>query len=127
MQVQQIDPSESQPALPRPFVNSLANIATSAWTIRRKAQQRASDADAGFLSVHIDSIFDALRQIGVEIAVYSDQPYMPGLDVEILVFQPSTTVEKDTITATVRPAVLLRGQIIQRGQVIVSTPEERKP
>jgi len=126
MQEQQTDSSEDRPTLPRPLLDSLARIAMSAWTIRRKTRQSVSDAESGSLSVHTDAIFDALRQTGVEIEEYPEQPYRPGLDVEILVFQPNASVEQDTITSTVRPAVLFQGQIIQRGQVIVSTPEEKE-
>jgi hypothetical protein len=126
MQEQQTDSSEDRPTLPRPLLDSLARIATSAWTIRRKTRQSVSNVESGALSLHADAIFDALRQTGVEIEEYPEQPYRPGLDVEILVFQPNAGVEQDTITSTVRPAVLFQGQIIQRGQVIVSTPEEKE-
>jgi hypothetical protein len=120
-----VDPHGGQMPSKVKWQGFLARVAVNTWALRRKTMQMPESAESNALKVHVDAVHGALQEIGVEIQEYSSQPYYPGLSVEILAFQPSPGIERDTITSTIRPAILLDGQIIQRGQVIVATPERK--
>lgn len=111
---------------PRLWRESLASIAMNAWALRRKMLQLGPTAEGNSLMIHVNALHDALQQIAVEIQDHTGQPYRPGLSAEVLVFQPQADVTQDTITATIRPTVYCQGQIIRRGQVVVSTPEREQ-
>ncbi len=111
--------------LPRNWLDSLASVAMGAWALRRKYREANEDDATTSLRVHIDAIHDALRQMGVEIEEFTKQPYEPGMNVDILVFQPQPDVHQNTIAATIRPAIHFGNRLIQRSQVIVSTPEQK--
>lgn len=119
-------PAVPEPPSSRAWHEFLTRIATNVWALRHKVAQLAPSAEADSLMVHIDAAHDALRQVGVEIQDYLPQPYHPGMNVEILVFQPQPGIDREMISATIRPAVYLRGQLINRGQVIVATPERKE-
>jgi len=125
MQPGRTDPPDQTPG-PRAWLDLVTCVATSVWTLRRKLAQSTGSPEMDRLRIHVDAIHDALRQAEVEIQDYPVGPYHPGMAVEIVVFQPQPEVEQELIAATVRPAVFWRGQMIQRGQIVVATPQRSK-
>jgi len=123
---QQQVPGAPQPPSSRDWQEFLTCIATNVWALRDKVAQMATSAEADSLKVHVDAAHNALRQVGVETQDYPPQPYHPGMNVEILVFQPQSGIDREMISATIRPTVYLGGQVINRGQVIVATPERKE-
>lgn len=71
---------------------------------------------------HIEGALDVLKEMGLTIRDWADQPYDAGLPVKVLAFQPAPGVDRDTILETVRPTVMWRDRLVQLGEVVVGTP-----
>ena len=63
-----------------------------------------------------------LKQMGLTINDWVNQPYDAGLPVKVLTFQPAPGVDRDIILETVRPTVMWRDRLVQLGEVVVGTP-----
>jgi antitoxin component of RelBE/YafQ-DinJ toxin-antitoxin module len=71
---------------------------------------------------HIEGAMDVLKQMGLTINDWVNQPYDAGLPVKVLTFQPAPGVTRDTIVETVRPTVMWKNRLVQVGEVVVGTP-----
>jgi len=71
---------------------------------------------------HIEGALEVLKQMGLTINDWVNQPYDAGLPVKVLAFQPAPGVERDTILETVRPTVMWKNRLVQLGEVVVGTP-----
>jgi len=72
---------------------------------------------------HVEAIWDALADAGVEIVDHTDQPYVPGLKLVVHSWQPTPGLARETIAETTKPSVYLHGRLIQMGEVHVAVPE----
>ena len=70
----------------------------------------------------IEGALDVLKQMGLTINDWVNQPYDAGLPVKVLTFQPAPGVVRDTILETVRPTVMWKNRLVQLGEVVVGTP-----
>ena len=61
--------------------------------------------------------------MSIAIQDHLDQPYDSGQLLDVLAFQPTPGIEREVVAETIRPTVYLQGQQIQKGQVIVATPQ----
>jgi hypothetical protein len=120
-------PSPSPPAeAPAPAIDQIAAIATHVW----RAKNKLIDPESGQPREetkrtyrHIESTLDALAQMGVVIRDQLNEPYDPGLPVNVLTFQPMPGLSRDTIVEVLRPTIIWRERVLQVGEVIVGTPE----
>ncbi len=107
----------------------VAELGTELWRLRR----RMTDEDTGEPRDELRKTFrpvaaawETLSDFGVEIQDHTGQPFRSGLAIEALAFQPTTGLTKEIIIETVRPSIYFGGRQVQRGQVIVGIPEEKR-
>ena len=105
---------------------ALAAIATSAW----RARTRMVDPDTGQAKEemkrvyrHIEAIFDALKEIGVETIDPMGRPYDSGMALKVISFEQTPGLAEEKIKETIKPSVVWQGRFIQMGEVIVGTPQ----
>ncbi|HXC02937.1 MAG TPA: hypothetical protein VNU49_09840 [Opitutaceae bacterium] len=123
----QSTPAPAPPAAaPAPALDQIAAIATHVW----RAKNKLIDPESGQPREetkrtyrHIESTLDALAQMGVVIRDQLNEPYDPGLPVNVLTFQPMSGLSRDTIVEVLRPTIIWRERVLQVGEVIVGTPE----
>jgi hypothetical protein len=60
--------------------------------------------------------------MGVVIRDQLNEPYDPGLPVNVLTFQPMPGLTRDTIIEVVRPTIIWQERVLQIGEVVVGTP-----
>lgn len=115
-------------ALPNSIVQALSTIATNAW----RAKNKMLDAETGEVKDemkrvyrHVEALFDALNQIGIEVRDMQGRPYDSGMALKVVCFEPTPGLYKEKITETIKPTIARRGQLIQIGEVIVGTPQAR--
>jgi hypothetical protein len=108
----------------------LADIATGIWRIKNKF----SDVDINGLPAemkkayrHIESTWDALVSAKIKIRGHDNEKYVAGMALNVIAFQPSSSVHTEIITETIKPSIFYNGQLIQMGDVIVETPEKTYP
>jgi len=110
-----------------PLLNSLAQIATNAWRARIKMVDSCTgEAKEEMKRVyrHIEAIFDALEQIELDTIDPTGQKYDSGMALKVVSFERTPGLSKEEIKETIKPSVKWRGQLIQRGEVIVGTPQD---
>lgn len=112
--------------VPSAVVQVLGHIATNAW----RAKVKMVDPDTGEAKEemkrvyrHIEGIFDALSQIGIETIDPTGRAYDSGLTLKVVSFEQTPGLSKEEIKETIKPSVKWQGQLIQMGEVIVGTPQ----
>jgi hypothetical protein len=125
-------PKPDQPPAPsisdteEQWLKTAANIITSAW----RAKVKMLDADTNEPTEpmkrvyrHVESIFDALKQMGVEHLDPVGRAYDSGMALKVITFEPTPGLSKEEIKETIKPSVIWQGRLIQMGEVIVGTPQ----
>jgi len=111
---------------PAPALDQVAAIATHVWRAKSKLVDPATGQpreETRRTYRHIESTLDALAQMGVVIRNLLNEPYDPGLPVNVLTFQPTPGLGRDTIIEVVRPTIIWQDRVLQVGEVVVGTPE----
>jgi|GEM_PF-1751942 len=109
---------------------TLAVIATNAWRTKMKmldgnTGQPKEEMRRAYR--HIDSILDALQQLGIEIIDPVGRLYDIGMALKVVAFEPTAGISGREIKETIKPSVTWRGNFLQMGEVIVGTPENMTP
>ncbi|MEU1203689.1 hypothetical protein [Nocardia sp. NPDC005825] len=107
----------------------LVEMATMVWRLQSKlAANSAADGDdsarlLNSLSRQVDSMAHALADAGVQVQSHTGEAFDPGQSVEVIAFAPTDSADRETVLETITPTVYLDGRLVQRGQIIVATPE----
>jgi hypothetical protein len=107
------------------LANAFGGLATQIWRAMGKTIDPATGEpreDMKRVHRHVEGALDVLKQMGLTINDWVNQPYDAGLPVKVLTFQPSPGVSRDTILETVRPTVMWKDRLVQLGEVVVGTP-----
>lgn len=111
------------------FYRLIADVATGLWRIRKKVlPDGAGEPPEGMRSVyrHVEAVWDALTAAKVEIRDHTNERYVTGMALKVIAFQPVPSVQVETILETIKPSVFHQDRLIQRGEVIVATPERTR-
>jgi len=120
------------PPAPRPSAQPeprlLAEIGTGLWRLRQKMLQPGSDRPLDEMRRayrHLESVWDALAQAGIEIRDHTGEPVPEGgiYALKVIAFQPTPGLARDRVLETIKPSIYANGEMIQMGEVIVGTPE----
>ncbi len=104
----------------------MADVGTGLWRLRQKMLKPGSTQPLEEMRKpyrHLESVWDALGQAGVEIHDYTDRPFDQGLSLKVIAYQPTPGLSRQRIIETIKPSIYLRGDMLQIGEVIVGTPE----
>lgn len=104
----------------------LVEIATNAWKARtRLAGSGQSEQPPEFrrLERNIEAIIDSLAKLEVQAQDHTGVAFDFGLPIKVVASQPQPGITCDVVTETIRPTVTFRGKILQRGEVVIGTPE----
>ncbi len=115
------------PAERRAQMRLLADIGTGLWRLRGKMIQPGTDQPREEMRRtyrHVQAIWDALAQCGVEIQDHTDEPFQPGMSLKVIEFQPLAGIERAKIIETLKPSIYFKRQRIQIGEVLVNSPAE---
>ena len=114
------------PETPEPQKRLLADVGTGLWRLRQKMLKPGSTQPLAEMRKpyrHLESVWDALAQAGVEIHDYTDRPFDQGLSLKVIAYQPTPGLSRQRIIETIKPSIYLRGSMLQIGEVVVGTPE----
>ena len=111
---------------------ALGGLATQVWRARSRIVDPATGEpreEMKRVHRHVEGALDALKQLGLTMNDWVNQPYDAGLPVKVLTFQPTPGLARDTILEAVRPTVIWKDRLLQLGEVIVGIPvsPEDKP
>jgi hypothetical protein len=114
--------------VPKSFIQALSVIATNAWRARNKmvnTENGEAKEEMKRVYRHVEAVFDALSQIGIEIRDMQGHPYDSGMALKVISFEPVPGLFKEEIMETIKPTILWQNQLIQIGEVIVGTPKTK--
>ena len=106
-------------------MKTLAAVATAVWRAKAKldAESQAElPAELRNLPRHVQAAWDALAAGEVQVDDPTGQPYVPGMAVNVLTFQPLDGLGCEMIHKTIKPSVYFNDVLIQRADVIVGRP-----
>src|SRR5262249_19317560 len=109
----------------RDWVRGQAEIATGLWRLRRRMVDPRTGEPLDDLRKcfrDLESVWDALARLGVEIQEHTGSPYDPGQRLRVIEFQPVPGAPGETVLETIKPSVYFKGQLIQMGEIIVGMP-----
>lgn len=104
---------------------ALGGLATQVWRARSRVIDPATGEpreEMRRVHRHIDGALDVLKQLGLTMNDWVNQPYDAGLPVKVLTFQPTPGLARDTILEAVRPTVIWKDRLLQLGEVVVGIP-----
>lgn len=100
-------------------------IGNAIWRL----EQRIVDRNTGTtreeyrkLTRHLESISNALRTFDVQIQNHTDQPFVTGLALDVVAFEPCESIQQEIVIETVAPSIYIGNKKLQTGKVIVGTP-----
>ncbi len=109
------------------IVRLLADVGTGLWRLRKRMVHEKTGEPLEEMRKayrHLESIWDALRSAEIVIKEYAPgSTYDSGFALNVLAFQPMAGLGRETIIETVKPTITYKGGRIQKGEVIVGTPE----
>jgi hypothetical protein len=109
-------------------VRFLADLSTGIWRLRQKMVEPGTERPKEQFRReyrHLESVWDVLRQAGMEIQDHTGKPFDSGQALKVLAFQPTPGVRRERVQETVKPTIYYKGRHIQMGEVIVESPEKK--
>lgn len=104
-----------------------ADVTTGIWRTKLKMLQPGTDQPYEEMRKAyrpLAATFDLLCQAGLEIKDWTDAPYATGMIEKVVAFEPSPTVVRETVLETIKPTILYKEQLLQKGEIIVGVPEQ---
>jgi hypothetical protein len=126
MNLRPVDRSDAMDAELLKLLHFLIEMGTTLWRLRQKMVHAGTDQPLDEMRRayrHFEAAWDLLAQTGVEIQDHTDLPYDTGMDLNVLTFQPMPDFKCEIVVETMRPTIYYKGRMVQRGEVIVGTPE----
>jgi hypothetical protein len=105
-------------------LHTLVTISTALWRIKTKLDNETINGlpqQLRHLPRHIQAAWDALSSGAIEIKDPTGKPYVPGMAVNVIAFQPTEGVTFKFILETIKPSIFYRDRLIQRADVIVAS------
>jgi hypothetical protein len=103
----------------------LAEAAAGLWRLRARLAE-PPDGDWPRLvrgaARHVERTLDLLSEGGIEVDGHLDVPFDPGMALDVVAYEPTTGLERETVVEVERPTVYRDGHVIPRGKVIVGVP-----
>lgn len=104
----------------------VAELATGVWRLRQKMLEPGTDKPKESFRReyrHLESIWDLLSENGVRIQDHAGRPFDPGQSLEVAGRVPVAGLIRERVQETIKPTIYYHDHHIQRGVVIVETPE----
>lgn len=73
---------------------------------------------------HVEAMWDLLHQAEFEVQDHDGSRFEAGLELSVIAYQPTAGLQRETVIETIRPSIYHKGQLVQRGEVVVGKPEE---
>lgn len=105
----------------------LADIGSGLWRLRQKMVKPGTTQPLDEMRRayrHLESVWDAIVQAGVEIQDHTDKPFDSGMSLKVVSFQPMPGLGRERVIETIKPTIYFKGKAIQMGEVIVGRPEK---
>jgi hypothetical protein len=103
-----------------------AEVLTGLWRLRGKLMKPGTDEPLEEMKRayrHFETAWDALINAGYRVEDYTKQAFRTGMKVDVLAYEEAPGITSEIVLETVKPGIFYNDIPIQRGEVIVGTPE----
>ena len=108
-----------------PAAKNLIEFAVEVWRIEvkmKKIKNKLSENQKQSLNNSVQKIKRNIDQYDLEIRDYTGTKYNSGITgIEVVSVEKDKTSHEDMVKETLEPAVLLKGQIVKKAKVIISS------
>lgn len=116
------------------YARIVVNLANRLWTFRRQLMpQEITQPPEELRRLHrpFERVWNALTDAGITVMDHTNELFDSGTALVVLAFQPTPGLNRETVIETTKPSIyyqsrhLQKGEmlLLQRGEVIVGTPE----
>jgi hypothetical protein len=115
----------SAPQLKATRDSVFSDLGYAAWKLHQKmfdSDTHEIRDDFKQLARHVETICEALSELGISIQDHTGKPFDSGQLLEVLAIQPTEGILVETVIETVRPTIYRDDRQILKGQVIVGAP-----
>ena len=112
----------------KPEVKSLIELANAYWNLEKKLgdyENELSDNNVRRLKSSIRKIKSYLDESDIEVNDYSGRQFNEGMNVEIVGRKVDKKVKTSIIDEVMSPAILYRGELVQKTKVIITVRKEK--
>jgi hypothetical protein len=115
-------------------LESLIAIITYVWRIQDRIVDRHTQEpkesipadDVRKLTKYTDQIIDKLKSMGFEIKDRVGEQFDYGLPENVVATKPQPGLAHETVVETLMPTIYFHNKTIQRGEIVIATPEASK-
>jgi hypothetical protein len=115
-------------------LESLIAIITYVWRIQDRIIDRHTlepkeslpAEEVKKLSKYTEQIIDKLKHIGFEIKDRVGEQFDYGLPENVVATKPQPGLSHETVIETLMPTIYFQNKTIQRGEIVIATPESPK-
>lgn len=129
LQLEQTVHESQKSAVAKQELRFLGDIGTGLWRLKQRMVKPGTNQPLDGMQRafrHLESVWDALIQAGVEIQDHIDKPFHPGMSLKVVSYQPTPGLERERVIETIKPTIYFGGKLIQMGEVIVGQPEKHE-
>jgi len=109
-----------------PLIPLLCEIITDIWrAYKRTLEPNTQEPYPELRRIYrpLQSIFDTLAREEFELIDRTNQKYDIGLTEKVLAAEKKMGLDHDIISEMIKPTIFYKGNLVQRGEIIITTPE----
>ncbi len=108
------------------LVRLVLDLATGIWRTQQRINSALGvevDGERRAIMRHLSSCVDALTSAEIEVRDPTGEPYVAGMALKVIAFQPMNNVKHEFVAEVIKPSIYHQGHLAQVGEVIVGTPQ----
>ena len=114
-----------------PKIDKLVNLAIDHWRLKKRIEgikSKLSPDDIKKLDSSLHRIDNYLHENDIEVDDYTGRPANYGINAEIMAVEFDPSIKKAIVKETVTPAVLYKGNLRKKSQIIIlDNSQDKEP
>lgn len=110
------------------FRKTVIELIVDYWRITKMISRSATDIIPSEIREQLMRFEDTMKKNNFEIKDMTNKPYSEGMVVDVIHFEKSAdpTFNAPIISETLRPTIYFKGQVIEKGEIIVTEPATKE-
>jgi hypothetical protein len=112
------------------FSRAFCDIAIHAWRAERRMKDRVSgEVKEEHKATHrsVAGILESLKGLGYELRDREGEGYDYGMPEKVVAAEKRAGLSRELVAETIRPSILLHGQLVWPGEIVIAVPEASPP
>lgn len=110
------------------FRKTIIELIVDYWRITKMMSRATADTLPLEIREQLMRFEDTMKKNNFEIKDMTNKPYSEGMVVDVIHFEKSSdaSLGSPTISETLRPTIYFKGQVIEKGEIIVTEPSTKE-